>query len=99
MDENKNFDNEELVEIEPEEEVSVEETETSEGTNSAAGLAIGALIIGGAVTAATLFIKKHRESWAKKYLEKKGYNVTLDGDAENEDSDKGDESEVDSDEE
>jgi hypothetical protein len=98
MDENKNFDNEELVEVKPEE-VIVEETETSEGTNSAAGLAIGALIIGGAVTAATLFIRKHRESWAKKYLEKKGYNVTLDGDAENEDSDEGDESEVDSDEE
>ena len=34
-----------------------------------------------------------------KYLMKKGYNVTIDGDAENEDSDKGDESEVDSDEE
>ena len=99
MDENKNFETEELVEVKPEEMEIIETEENSEETGSLKGLAIGALLIGGAVTAAALFIKKHREDWAKKYLEKRGYSVTLDGDAENEDSDKDYESEVDSEEE
>lgn len=99
MDENKNFETEELVEVKPEEMEIIETEENSEETGSLKGLAIGALLIGGAVTAAALFIKKHREGWAKKYLEKRGYNVTLDGDAENEDSDEESETEVDSEEE
>lgn len=99
MDENKNFETEELVEVKPEEMEIIETEENSEETGSLKSLAIGTLLIGGVVTAAALFIKKHREGWAKKYLEKRGYNVTLDGDAEHEDSDEEPETEIDSDEE
>lgn len=86
MDENKNFETEEIVEVEPIE-VETEETENNEGSNSLTGLAIGALVIGGVATATALFIKKHREKWAKKYLEKRGYEVKLNCDAEDEDYD------------
>lgn len=96
MDEIKNFENEEIVEAEPEEmEIVAEEVE--ENDNSLAKLAVGVLAIGGAVTAATLFIRKNREKWAKKYLEKRGYDVTLTADAEG-DSDEEPEVEIESDE-
>lgn len=81
MDEIKNFENEEVVEAEPEVE-AIETEEIEENDNSLAKLAVGTLVIGGAVTAAALFIRKNREKWAKKYLEKRGYDVTLTADAE-----------------
>lgn len=88
MDENKNFDNEELVEAEPEEMEAIVAEEVEENDNSLAKLAVGVLAIGGAVTAAALFIRKNREKWALKYLAKRGYVLYSKGDhvydAENE---------------
>lgn len=73
------------IEEEPEEMETIETEEIEEdNSNSLKALAIGVLAIGGAVTAVTLFVKKHSEKWAKKYLEKKGYEVTLPADAEDE---------------
>lgn len=96
MDEIKNFENEEVVEAEPEVE-AIETEEIEENDNSLAKLAVGVLAIGGAVTAAALFIRKNREKWAKKYLEKRGYDVTLTADAEG-DSDEEPEVEIESEE-
>lgn len=96
MDEIKNFENEEIVEAEPEVE-AIETEEIEENDNSLAKLAVGTLVIGGAVTAAALFIRKNREKWAKKYLEKRGYDVTLTADAEG-DSDEEPEVEIESEE-
>lgn len=96
MDEIKNFENEEIVEAEPEEMEAVVAEEVEED-NSLAKLAVGVLAIGGAVTAAALFIRKNREKWAKKYLEKRGYDVTLTADAEG-DSDEEPEVEIESEE-
>lgn len=98
MDEIKNFENEEVVEAEPVEMETIETEEDKEDTTSLTKLAVGVLVIGGAVTAATLFIRKNREKWAKKYLEKRGYDVTLAADAEDE-SDEEPEVEVESEEE
>lgn len=99
MDEIKNFENEEIAEAEPVDMETIETEEVEEDTNSLTKLAVGVLVIGGAVTAAALFIKKNREKWAKKYLEKRGYDVTLTADAEDEDdSDEEPEVEIDSDE-
>ena len=98
MDEIKNFENEEIVEAEPEEMEAIVAEEIEENDNSLAKLAVGVLAIGGAVTAAALFIRKNREKWAKKYLEKRGYEVTLAADAEG-DSDEEQEVEINSDEE
>lgn len=88
MDEIKNFENEEIVEAEPEEVEAIETEEVEENDNSLAKLAIGVLAIGGAVTAAALFIRKNREKWALKYLAKRGYVLYSKGDhvydAENE---------------
>lgn len=86
MDEIKNFENEEIVEAEPEEMEAIETEEIEENDNSLAKLAIGVLAIGGAVTAAALFIRKNREKWALKYLAKRGYVLYSKGDhdAENE---------------
>lgn len=75
------------IEEEPEEEAIVAE-EVEENDNSLAKLAVGVLAIGGAVTAAALFIRKNREKWALKYLAKRGYVLYSKGDhvydAENE---------------
>lgn len=88
MDEIKNFENEEIVEAEPEEMEAIVAEEVEENDNSLAKLAVGVLAIGGAVTAAALFIRKNREKWALKYLEKRGYVLYSKGDhvydAENE---------------
>lgn len=88
MDEIKNFENEEIVEAEPEEMEAIETEEIEENDNSLAKLAVGVLAIGGAVTAAALFIRKNREKWALKYLSKRGYVLYSKGDhvydAENE---------------
>lgn len=97
MDEIKNFENEEIVEAEPEEMEAIVAEEVEENDNSLAKLAVGVLAIGGAVTAAALFIRKNREKWAKKYLEKRGYDVTLTVDAEG-DSDEEPEVEIESEE-
>lgn len=88
MDEIKNFENEEIVEAEPEEMEAIVAEEVEENDNSLAKLAVGVLAIGGAVTAAALFIRKNREKWALKYLQKRGYVLYSKGDhvydAENE---------------